>query len=617
MGSQEKNCYLGINGKKYGPVSEQDIQTLYAQKKITGDTKFARIGAKEWIPLSKSGVITSGAATDDSLPPLPQDNKPNKPAKKSKLGIVAAILGVVTVAVIAVAVVLIVNINNRTSPVDNTVARNADTTRPTTPPNTNVTEPPTTTNPARDDVNMANSILPVLDKLLIHGGINHTIMIPSSWDYELSHSGFIIDSKQGDNIRLSTFTINYSSNGDEEFIFADGVIGSYQEIFGYGEFSSFQYPLDDSKTLVFHISYNYDEDLDWYNENEELLFAIAKTLSLKTQENNNIEESINAKFEFVEYYHSVLRISFQAVKGYSIAEESANGYVLGWNDGSQNVIYSFDPSSLSAVAYLNAVIDGHSGMLLEQIQTDELSNNAWVTILLPNSMIGFYHTLKVGNNIALFGSKFYISEKDKFNDIFETYKSTLSSGGVRSSINQANNELVTPTQSGRMTAEEARVIIQTWVDNHPFYLGSNLEPEYIEYGDDYIFSIGIVRFGIVDVIVNSQTGELIHYSSPGHQFSEPLNDWYNREHAAYAESGETDESNGIDEISNIIPVSARNAIRDADNYYELAQTADIYRRRIYLDEAARQYRWAMQYLQSQGLTDTPEYRHCADRLGTR
>lgn len=70
MAEKQKNCYLGISGKKYGPVSEDDIHKLYNDGKITGDTKFIRAGMKEWIALSESGIIMDA----DGLPPLPQDD---------------------------------------------------------------------------------------------------------------------------------------------------------------------------------------------------------------------------------------------------------------------------------------------------------------------------------------------------------------------------------------------------------------------------------------------------------------------------------------------------------------------------------------------------------------
>ena len=97
MAIQTKNCYLGISGKKYGPVSEQDILRLYEQNKINGSTKFLRVGMKAWIPLSESGILVP--VLDDDLPPLPEDNQ-----KQSKIatvipffanGILAILLAVI------------------------------------------------------------------------------------------------------------------------------------------------------------------------------------------------------------------------------------------------------------------------------------------------------------------------------------------------------------------------------------------------------------------------------------------------------------------------------------------------------------------------------------------
>ena len=69
----QKNCYLGIKGKKYGPLSETEIIKLFDMKKINGDTKFARPGAKEWVSLSQAGVIPP-EKLDDGLPPLLPDD---------------------------------------------------------------------------------------------------------------------------------------------------------------------------------------------------------------------------------------------------------------------------------------------------------------------------------------------------------------------------------------------------------------------------------------------------------------------------------------------------------------------------------------------------------------
>ena len=96
MASTVKNCYLIINGKKYGPVSEQDILRLYEQNKINGKTKYAKPGAKEWIPLSESGIIESDLDIDD-LPPLPGDGKSKKKIKPGVLvlSIIFVVLGII------------------------------------------------------------------------------------------------------------------------------------------------------------------------------------------------------------------------------------------------------------------------------------------------------------------------------------------------------------------------------------------------------------------------------------------------------------------------------------------------------------------------------------------
>lgn len=75
-----KNCWLGINGKKFGPMTEQDIRNLYSEKKITKNILFFRTGMKQWVPLSKSDVIAPLANDeippsfeDGVLPPLPKE----------------------------------------------------------------------------------------------------------------------------------------------------------------------------------------------------------------------------------------------------------------------------------------------------------------------------------------------------------------------------------------------------------------------------------------------------------------------------------------------------------------------------------------------------------------
>ena len=69
MTSNEKNNYLGINDHRHGPLSDEDIRAMYVRGEITGDTKFFRVGMKEWGLLSDSGLIIL-----DEIPPLPPDD---------------------------------------------------------------------------------------------------------------------------------------------------------------------------------------------------------------------------------------------------------------------------------------------------------------------------------------------------------------------------------------------------------------------------------------------------------------------------------------------------------------------------------------------------------------
>ena len=82
---QKKEYFLAINGKKYGPISGADIQRLVNENKINENTKFAKSGMKEWLPLSESGFINS-FALDGVLPSLPDENtkQSTPPVKKSK-----------------------------------------------------------------------------------------------------------------------------------------------------------------------------------------------------------------------------------------------------------------------------------------------------------------------------------------------------------------------------------------------------------------------------------------------------------------------------------------------------------------------------------------------------
>jgi len=94
----------------------------------------------------------------------------------------------------------------------------------------------------------------------------------------------------------------------------------------------------------------------------------------------------------------------------------------------------------------------------------------------------------------------------------------------------------TITAYADINVDEARSTLQVWVDNHPFQLGSNLESEndtYIINGVEYFrFYLSIVRLGVVEILVNTESGAFFHLASPYSSSGfEPLDDWYNKHHS--------------------------------------------------------------------------------------
>ena len=90
-----------------------------------------------------------------------------------------------------------------------------------------------------------------------------------------------------------------------------------------------------------------------------------------------------------------------------------------------------------------------------------------------------------------------------------------------------------------ITSDAARALLQSWVDSHPFQLGSVLEPECDEFFVDgveyYRFVLSIIGLGKAEILVHKETGEIFHFDSPySTQGFEPVDDWYNRDHAEYA-----------------------------------------------------------------------------------
>jgi len=128
---------------------------------------------------------------------------------------------------------------------------------------------------------------------------------------------------------------------------------------------------------------------------------------------------------------------------------------------------------------------------------------------------------------------------------------------------------------------EARGVLQAWVDSHPFQLSGNLELEYDDYAigsaEYFRFYLGIERFGVAEILVQKETGELFHLESPGNTTFEPLNDWYDKNHSpelyaflTEAEARETAQAwldNHPIKEPNILENEYDNAMIDGEEYY--------------------------------------------------
>ncbi|MCL2222251.1 MAG: DUF4339 domain-containing protein [Oscillospiraceae bacterium] len=77
MAEQKQNCYLGINGKQHGPISEAEVQRMYDNGEITGKTKFICSGMTAWVNLSDM---------ENFFPPLP----PQEPTQPPREGVLQA-----------------------------------------------------------------------------------------------------------------------------------------------------------------------------------------------------------------------------------------------------------------------------------------------------------------------------------------------------------------------------------------------------------------------------------------------------------------------------------------------------------------------------------------------
>ena len=93
--------------------------------------------------------------------------------------------------------------------------------------------------------------------------------------------------------------------------------------------------------------------------------------------------------------------------------------------------------------------------------------------------------------------------------------------------------------------DEAKAILQSWVDSHPFQLGAEIEhnnnllpseAQGEDYSDEfYRFYLAIIRLGVAEILVHKETGALFHLDSPYNSVGfGPIDDWYNKDHAGYA-----------------------------------------------------------------------------------
>ena len=94
--------------------------------------------------------------------------------------------------------------------------------------------------------------------------------------------------------------------------------------------------------------------------------------------------------------------------------------------------------------------------------------------------------------------------------------------------------LTVPSSAENLTANEARSILQKWLDVHPFESDAILALEHDEYSDDsgeyYLFSLDDPERYWLNFLVHKKTGELLFMMiSDGEEPSieiEPLDDWY-------------------------------------------------------------------------------------------
>ncbi len=113
-------------------------------------------------------------------------------------------------------------------------------------------------------------------------------------------------------------------------------------------------------------------------------------------------------------------------------------------------------------------------------------------------------------------------------------KPVISRGESTGSTSEPDSE----ETEASLSVDEAREILQAWVDSHPFQLGAELEAGSDDYALDgapyYRFYLGIVRLGVAEILVDKETGALFHLTSPYASVDfAPIDEWYSIDHASF------------------------------------------------------------------------------------
>ncbi len=131
-------------------------------------------------------------------------------------------------------------------------------------------------------------------------------------------------------------------------------------------------------------------------------------------------------------------------------------------------------------------------------------------------------------------------------------KPDISRGEPAESTSEPTSEPDSEEPDTSLSVDKAREILEGWVDSHPFQLGAALEDRSDDYTFDdveyYRFYLGIVRLGVAEILVDKETGELFHLTSPYASVDfAPIDEWYSIDHASFPQpqTMTADEARGL------------------------------------------------------------------------